>query len=502
MKGIMIQGTSSDAGKSFITTALCAIFKERGNRVAPFKSQNMSNNSYVTKDGKEIGRAQGIQAEAAQVEAMVEMNPILLKPQSERGAEVVLRGERYRPFDGRAYREQFYEKGLEVVEQSLKTLSEQFDVLVMEGAGSPVEINLNDRELVNMKIAEMADVPVLLVADIERGGVFASIVGTLQLLSEEERKRVKGIIINKFRGDLSLFEDGRKWLESYTGIKVVGVIPYYEGHMVDSEDSLSMTSRFKERKGKVIDLAVIKLPYISNYTDIEPFLFEEDVSIRLVHHADEFGSPDALILPGTKSTIHDLKALQKSRLDKVIQAYVQNGGTMVGICGGYQMMCEALMDESGLDTGKVGYKEAGLNLIRATTTFTGTKKTVRNEGIIHQESGFPSLHVKGYEIHLGVTHVHDESASPFLVVEGGVEGISLDGGRILGTYFHHLFENDEFRHAWLTRLREQKQLPKREVVWLKKEKANQYTKLANYMKKYLDIDYIETIMEEWGEKRG
>ncbi|HAQ07455.1 MAG TPA: cobyric acid synthase CobQ, partial [Bacillus bacterium] len=298
MKGIMVLGTASDVGKSLIATAICRTFANEGTRVAPFKSQNMSNNSYVTCDGKEIGRAQGIQAEAAKTKATVWMNPILLKPRSEQHSEIVLLGKASDTLSGKGYRESFYEKGLETIQAALVQLEEEYDVIVMEGAGSPVEINLKDRELVNMKVAEIADVPAVLVADIDRGGVFASIIGTLELLTEGERARIKGLIINKFRGDASLFEDGVKWLECRTGIPVLGVLPYIENHMIDGEDSLSIPASIS-RTG--LDIVVIRPPYISNYSDIEPFYFEQDVSIRWVSELSKIGTPDAVILPGTNS---------------------------------------------------------------------------------------------------------------------------------------------------------------------------------------------------------
>ena len=342
MKGVMIQGTASDVGKSLIVTALCRMFANEGVKVVPFKSQNMSNNSYVTKDGKEIGRAQGIQAEAAKIEADVWMNPILLKPRSNQDAEIVFLGRALKTLSGRRYRETFYEKGLDVIRESLEQLEKQYELVVIEGAGSPVEINLKDRELVNMKVAELADVPVVLVADIDRGGVFASIVGTLELLDPQERQRVVGVIINKFRGDISLFEDGIQWLEKKTGIPVLGVLPYVENHMIDAEDSLSLNNQFSNKKKGNLDIAVIHLPFISNYTDIEPFLYEEDVSIRWVKHASEFGNPDAVIIPGTKSTLHDLNTLRDSGLDLLISSHIEKGGYVVGICGGYQILCEEI----------------------------------------------------------------------------------------------------------------------------------------------------------------
>lgn len=501
MNGLMIQGTASDVGKSLICTALCTILHQRGYKVTPFKSQNMSNNSYVTKDGKEIGRAQGIQAEAANIEASVEMNPILLKPQSDEKAEVVLLGKRYQSLGGREYRDTFYEKGLEVIQSSLAKLSEQFEAVVIEGAGSPVEINLNDRELVNMKVAEIADVPVILVADIDRGGVFASIIGTLTLLSETERKRVKGIIINKFRGDQSLFESGRKWLEEKTGIPVLGVIPYVENHAISGEDSLSISARFQSQEVSEIDIAVMKLPYISNYTDAEPFLFEEGVSVRMVSTLSEFGNPDAVIIPGTKSTISDLHSLRASGLEQRIKTFVQSGGTIVGICGGYQMLSKQLIDEYGTDTGISGYNTAGFGLIPAVTTFSQWKKTIQTEGTTHPLSGFLSLPVRGYEIHLGQT-MFQGPHTPLLMVENEAEGVSIEDGRILGTYVHNLFHNDLFRTAWLNKLRGRKGLPEQKMVSMEKEKMNQYENLAAHVEKHLDVQKLLEIMTAWREQHG
>ena len=342
MRGIMIQGTSSDVGKSMLCTAFCRILSDEGVKVAPFKSQNMSNNSYVTVFGEEIGRAQGVQAEAARTIATVDMNPILLKPESGMKSQVVLFGKHLETMDGMDYRAQFYEQGLQAIDQALTNLAESFTHLVIEGAGSPAEMNLNDRELVNMTVAKRADVPVILVADIERGGVFASIVGTLALVPEKER--IKGLIINKFRGDAKLFEDGVKFLESYTGIPVLGVIPYMDSHEIEQEDSLGvgMVQQQSAIKG-AIDLVVCKHPYVSNFTDIEPFLTEPDVSIRWVETVEEIGQPDILLVPGTKSTIADLRYWKKQGLGEKLKSLTADTW-VVGLCGGYQMFAETLSD--------------------------------------------------------------------------------------------------------------------------------------------------------------
>ncbi|UQD50832.1 cobyric acid synthase CobQ [Bacillus methanolicus] len=496
MKGIMIQGTASDVGKSLITTAICRILAKEGYKVAPFKSQNMSNNSYVTMDGKEIGRAQGLQAEAAGTEATVWMNPILLKPRFEHQSEVVLLGRPFTTVSGNAYRDSFYQIGLETIETALKKLQEEYELIVIEGAGSPAEINLKDRELVNMKVAELADVPVVLVADIDRGGVFASIVGTLELLEEEERSRVKGVIINKFRGDPELFQDGIKWLEERTGIPVLGVLPYLDRHMIEGEDSLSLSDRFSKRRQKSIDIAVIKLPYLSNYSDIEPFLYEEDVSVRWVSDPERFGMPDAVIIPGTKSSIGDLRYLKDKGLAEAIKKYIGDGGTIVGICGGYQMLTRMLIDEAGSDTGKAGISEEGLGIIPGITFFYREKLTIRTKGTVHPDIGMGEIPVHGYEIHLGKTEIDPSvKRSPFLLLENGEEeGYCRDDGTIIGTYLHHLFHNDQWRSKWLNRLRKRKGLSVRKPVFIGELKDEKYEELAASIKPFLNWEKMKNII--------
>ncbi|RFU71409.1 cobyric acid synthase [Peribacillus saganii] len=497
MNGIIVLGTASDTGKSFIVTALCRLFANEGYKVAPFKSQNMSNNSYVTLDGKEIGRAQGIQAEAAKTEATQWMNPILLKPRSDMHSEVVLFGQAIQTYSGRDYRESFYTQGIEAIQASLKKLNELYDVIIMEGAGSPVEVNLKPRELVNMKVAELADVPALLVADIDRGGVFASIVGTIELLTESERKRIKGLIINKFRGDIGLFEDGKAWLEKRTGIPVLGVLPYIDGHRIEGEDSLSLKDRFSASGKAGIDIVVVKLPFLSNYTDIEPFLYEKDVSVRWITEPDQIGQPDAIIIPGTKSTIHDLHFLRKSGLDAVIKAYDKSGGRIVGICGGYQMIGETLMDPEGTDTGKAGSSEKGLAIIPGHTTFQKSKITVRTRGRVFTEE---SALMEGYEIHLGKTSISDHDYIPFLQLEDGrVDGYCGENGRIIGTYLHHVFHNDRWRNQWLNRIRIEKQLPLLDAVDVGSVKNESYDQLADSIEPHLDWGQLKEIIFQRGK---
>ncbi|WP_270180078.1 cobyric acid synthase [Alkalihalobacillus sp. CinArs1] len=493
MNGIMIQGTASDVGKSLIVTAMCRLLANEGFSVTPFKSQNMSNNSYVTIDGKEIGRAQGIQAEAARTEASVWMNPILLKPRSDQHAEVIRFGTSFSTFSGKDYRDAFYEMGLESIDLALRHLEENYDVIVMEGAGSPVEVNLKDRELVNMKIAEMADVPVLLVADIDRGGVFASVVGTLALLEPSEKKRVKGILINKFRGDPELFEDGIRWIEEHTQLPVVGVLPYVE-HRVEGEDSLSLNNRFISKKGS-IDLAVIQLPYLSNYTDVEPFQ-DEDVTVRWIQHPAEIGEADAVILPGTKSTIHDLNWLKDRGFDHEIRNVMSRGGSIIGICGGFQMLTDSLIDEYGSDTGEPGLSATGLGIISAITSFNREKTTVRMDGKLHPSTKLDTL-ISGYEIHLGNTTFTNSYEHPFLQLEDGrSEGYYGQDGRVIGTYMHHLFHNDQWRTEWLNRLRQKKGLALEANRSRRKDET--YDDLANEWKPHLNWDLIKEIMFEGG----
>ncbi|WP_449619624.1 cobyric acid synthase [Robertmurraya sp. Marseille-Q9965] len=500
MKGVMIQGTASDVGKSLIVTALCRLFALEGKKVTPFKSQNMSNNSYVTIDGKEIGRAQGIQAEAAKTEATVWMNPILLKPRSDMQSEVVLFGKAVETLSGRGYREHFYEKGLKVIEESLQHLKESYEVVVIEGAGSPVEINLRDRELVNMRVAEIADVPVVLVSDIDRGGVFASVVGTLELLDPDERKRVRGILINKFRGDVTLFEDGIKWLEEKTGIPVLGVLPYVENHMIDGEDSLSIQPT---RKGNgEIDIAVIHLPFISNYSDIEPFYDEEDVNVRFIKNPSQFGQPDAVIIPGTKSTINDLTSLRKNGLAEAIVDYVKKGGRVVGLCGGYQMLGQDIIDATGSDAGVVGTRLQGLNIIPGVTIFVQEKKTVRFKGHYSPATGITGRNlIEGYEIHLGVTELLEKEKSFLTLEDGSSEGYYGSDGTIIGTYVHHLFHNDEWRNYWLNQIRHNKQLPLREVVYRQDLKEAKFDELSLTLKKHMDWERMKDIIDSWGQEQ-
>lgn len=452
-KAIMIQGTSSDVGKSVICTALCRILVNDGYKVAPFKSQNMALNSYITKDGGEIGRAQGVQAEAARTIATTDMNPILLKPKQDMVAEVVVHGKHHLNMDAKTYRNDFVEKVMPLVAESVQRLQQEFDVIVLEGAGSPAEINLKARDIANMRMAHLTDASVILVADIDRGGVFASIIGTLALLDEEERARVKGIIINKFRGMRELLDDGIDWVEKETGIPVLGVIPYVD-MQIDAEDSLALSSlRLKRPKQAEfpIDVAVIRLPRISNFTDIDPLFEEPDLGVRFVSSAADFGSPDVIILPGTKNTIDDLHWLKEQGLVALIERSFNQGTHVFGICGGYQMLGKTLLDPDAIEGS--GSIESGLGLLDIETTFVPSKKTVQVTGQLASGD-----EVSGYEIHLGRSIRLGHTRSFIQLHDGREDGAIGYEGRIIGTYLHGIFHNRLFTRKYFNAIRAQKGL--------------------------------------------
>jgi adenosylcobyric acid synthase len=490
-KGVMIQGTSSDAGKSFIVTGLCRVLSDLGYKVAPFKSQNMSNNSYVTYDGKEIGRAQGVQAEAARALPTVYMNPILLKPMMDCRSEVILLGEVFRPMEGWEYHKGFtMEKGLEVVNQSLEELSKEYDTLVVEGAGSPAEVNLNDREIVNMRIANLTHLPVILVTDIDRGGSFASLVGTIELVGEY-RRFIKGVIFNKFRGDIALLQDGLDWFEKHTGIPVIGVLPYLDDVAIEAEDAQSTSKLNGSKVTEPLDIAVVGLARVSNNTDVEPFKYEEDVRIRIVRHARELGNPDAVIIPGTKSTIDDLREMRRNGMDQAIVDYVEKGGIVFGICGGYQILGESISDEIGVDRA-AGGEEPGLGILPVTTSFEAQKRVCRVSGSIVC-NGFENIPVSGYEIHLGRSSKNG-SAEDFLRIEDHFDGASKNDGQIIGCYMHNIFHNDQFRNRWLNMVRPKAGLPQRDQVETYESKERSFDRLAEECRKHLDIDAILKMM--------
>lgn len=455
-KSIMFQGTGSSVGKSLLVAAFCRILKEDGFKVAPFKSQNMALNSFVTKSGGEIGRAQATQAEAAGIEPTVDMNPVLLKPTSDKGSQVIIHGRVYDNMSALEYHA-FKKEAVRFVLESYKRLSEEYDVIVIEGAGSPAEINLRDNDIANMGLAELVDTPVFLIGDIDRGGVFASLVGTMELLSNSEQERVKAFIINKFRGDKNLLNPGLKYLEERTNKPVLGVVPYIKDVFLSEEDGVALEVRSQELEvRRRINIAVIKLPRISNFTDLDAFKNEPDVSVRYISEPAELDDADAVIIPGSKNTIDDLQWLWDRGIAEAVINYAQRGGVVVGICGGYQMMGLKISDPYKVETdrGEVN----GLGLLPVETVLEKEKITHQVEAL----SLINSAKVHGYEIHMGRTKCVQDINPAFKIIKRGSENIKQnDGavskdGSIWGAYIHGLFDSDEFRHAFLNSLRVKK----------------------------------------------
>lgn len=484
----MVVGTTSHAGKSLISTAICRILSRRGWRVAPFKGQNMALNAYVTPNGGEIGYAQAVQAWAAGVVPWVEMNPILLKPQGDMTSQVIIKGRPVGKITAKDYYEQYFELGWRTIEESLQHLSTEFDLLVCEGAGSPAEINLKHRDLSNMRIAKHLRAPTLLVVDIERGGAFAHVVGTLELLDPEERALIRGVVINKFRGQRSILEPGIKWLEERIGIPVVGVIPWME-QVFPAEDSLDLLERRYRKAFSEINISVIRLPRISNFTDFDPLEAEPSVSVRYLSPKHELGHPDAVILPGTKTTIADLILMQKTGMAEAIQNYAAAGGTVLGICGGYQMMGQMIADPEGIE-GQAG-RYQGLNLLPIKTVITG-QKIARQRQITsnYPQEGLP---VTGFEIHQGRSRAelqtNQEPQAFHPLFDDTNLGLVDSCQSIWGTYLHGIFDNGPWRRAWLNRLRQQrgiKSLPTG-VANYREQRENLLDSLAVQVERHLDL---------------
>ncbi|HXG20915.1 MAG TPA: cobyric acid synthase [Methylomirabilota bacterium] len=451
-RSLMIMGTASDVGKSVMATALCRIFARAGIRVAPFKSQNMSNNAAVCPGGGEIGRAQAVQAEACGLEPTVDMNPVLLKPESEVGCQVVIRGQAR--FHMRAHEHQRYraEAWPEIV-ASYRALAARFELVVIEGAGSAAEINLRARDIVNWTIAELADAPVLLVADIDKGGVFASLVGTIELLSPAERQRVKGFLINKFRGDIRLLESGLRLLEERTGIPVFGVVPYLRELRIPQEDAAILDATTARPGEKPLAFGVVRLPRISNYTDFAPLELEPDVAVHYVSDPESVPRLDVVCLPGSKSTVADLQWLRRARWETYLTRHVRDGGWLVGICGGYQMLGQDILDPHHVESAAA--ETVGLGFLDVVTTFAREKITAQVEGA-GLGSGPP---VSGYEIHAGRV-TRQGAALPLLrlTMRNGQPINELEGahsleGRVWGTAIHGLFDNALWRRQFLDRVR-------------------------------------------------
>ncbi len=446
---LMIVGTSSHVGKSLVVTALCRILYQEGYRVAPFKAQNMSLNAYVTPSGGEIAYAQALQAWAAGLDPIVEMSPILLKPQGDMTSQVILNGQSIGVYKAGEYYEQVFTPGWQAVTQALDHLTQAYDWVICEGAGSPAEVNLQHRDLVNMRVARYLQAPTWLVADIDRGGALAHVVGTLQLLSPEDRHLIQGIVINKFRGVRELLQPGLDWLVEYTGVPIVGVLPWLE-FALPEEDSMGLLERRGGSTRAVIEIAVIHLPHIANFTDFDPLLAEPSVKLRFVRPHQPLGQPDAVILPGSKATIPDLQALQDSGLADQLHRYP---GMILGICGGLQMMGDRIRDPEGLE-GPIS-EIPGLGLLPSETILEPLKITRRQQTVSLWPQSCP---IRGYEIHQGRT-IFKTGVQPLFTDEdlGGV-AISTDPVRLGGAYLHGLFDNHQWRRAWLNQIRAHKGL--------------------------------------------
>jgi adenosylcobyric acid synthase len=487
MKAIMVVGTTSSAGKSLITAAICRILSRRGWRVTPFKGQNMALNAYVTASGGEMGYAQAVQAWAAGVVPWVEMNPILLKPQGDMTSQVIIKGKPVGKVTASDYYEQYFDIGWRAIEESLQHLQTEFDLIVCEGAGSPAEINLKHRDLTNMRVAKYLNASTILVVDIDRGGAFAHVIGTLELLEPEERALIKGVVINKFRGQRSLLEPGIKWLEERTGIPVVGVIPYLE-QVFPAEDSLDLLERKSHKVGSDINISVIRLPRISNFTDFDPLESEPTVSVKYLSPKQDLGHPDAVIIPGTKTSIPDLLLMQKTGMAEAIQHYAASGGTVLGICGGYQMLGQMIADPEGLE-GQAGRFQA-LGLLPIKTVITG-QKIARQRQV---SSNFPQmgLPVTGFEIHQGRSRIEippNETLAYHPLFDDPNLGLVDSCQSVWGTYLHGIFDNGPWRRAWLNRLRQQrglKSLPTG-VANYREQRENLLDSLAVEVERHLDL---------------
>lgn len=490
---IMFQGTASSVGKSIITAAFCRLFKQDGYKVAPFKSQNMALNAFVTSNGSEIGRAQAVQAEAAMVEPMTEMNPILLKPTSDVGSQVILNGVLYKNMTASEYHS--YKTELkDAVNKAYNKLDSSFDIVVIEGAGSPAEINLRENDIVNMGLAELIDTPVILIGDIDRGGVFASIYGTIMLMTEQEKERIKGFIINKFRGDVAILNPGIKMLEELVKKPCLGVIPYMKLN-IDDEDSV--TDRFTSSSNGDINIAVVQLPYISNFSDFTPFEIEEGANLQYITDSKQLEDADLIILPGSKNTIKDMMYVFNSGIDKAIYKKHREGTPIIGICGGYQMLGKLIEDPDHIESSI--YRINGLCLLDIKTVIKENKYTRQVSGrLITDLNTFKmdkDLYVTGYEIHMGETEILDYGHAIFELDDGRLDGAIDNTGTVLGTYLHGIFENDEFRGCIINSLRDKKGLTEENSQLSYKEmKDKEYNKLAQLVRDNAEIHEIKRIM--------
>lgn len=495
-KKIMFQGTGSSVGKSIIVTAMCRILNNKGVNVAPFKSQNMALNSYITDDGDEIGRAQAVQAEASRIHPTVNMNPILLKPTSDIGSQVILNGKvlgNFKAFDYFTLKNDLIPE----VTKAFKELEIKHDVIVIEGAGSPAEINLRDRDIVNMGLAEMVDTDVILIGDVDKGGVFASLYGTYLLLEPEEQKRIKGFLINKFRGDVELLMPGVRMLEEKINIPCLGVIPFIKDLRIDDEDSV--TDRYEAVKAADINIGVIRLPYLSNLSDFTCFDNEESVSINYIDNPSELKKCDLIIIPGSKNTLYDMQFIHDSHLDQAIYHAHRNEIPIIGICGGYQMLGETIGDPLEIESEIRSIN--GLGLLPVNTILAKDKITKNSEGI--WQSNFLNIHldnpvIKGYEIHMGRTESMSEELPIGLMGESNTaDGYTCSEGLVMGTYFHGIFDNNNFRYELINVLRKRKGLDAIvDGVSFEIQKEKAYDNLAEHVERFVNWNAFDRILSE------
>jgi adenosylcobyric acid synthase len=491
-KAIMVQGTMSNAGKSIITAGLCRIFKQDGYKVAPFKSQNMALNSFITKNGLEMGRAQVVQAEAAGIEPDVRMNPILLKPTNDKGSQVIVNGEVIGNINAQNYYE--FKKNLRRdVEKAFEDLSSEYDVIVIEGAGSPAEINLNEDDFVNMGMAKIAKAPVILVGDIDRGGVFASLYGTVKLLPEDDQKLIKGLLINKFRGDIEILKPGLKQIEDIIEKPIIGVVPFLDVD-IDDEDSLS-TKLMDNDRVSLIDIAVIRTPRISNFTDFNALERFDFTSVRYVRTVGELGNPDLIIIPGTKNTMADLLWMRQGGLEAKILKMHSQGTPIIGICGGYQMMGETIKDPLEMEHGG---ELRGMGLLKTGTIFENEKTRTRVNGRVKELSGFyenlTGATFAGYEIHNGESQ---NSGEKLLELNNGVMDGSYNG-KALGCYIHGIFDEGDFSEKLMDILLKDKGLDEEtsRTMTFADYKEQQYDLLAEGLRKNIDMDKVYEMLNK------
>ena len=488
---VMFQATGSNAGKSILTAAMCRILLQDGFRVAPFKAQNMSLNSFVTLGGGEMGRAQVVQAQACRLEPDVRMNPVLLKPNTDTGSQVIVNGKPVGNMNVGEYI-RYKPTAFEAVKKAYDSLSAEFDAVVIEGAGSPAEVNLKHHDIVNMNMAKYAASPVLLIGDIDRGGVFASFIGTMEVLSEWERKMVSGFVINKFRGDTRLLCDALTYTRQHTGRDVLGVVPYIKRLGLPEEDSVGFKSGLYDAgppEGEYVEIAVVDLPHISNFTDIDPFMEEPDVYLKIVRAASELEEPDAIIIPGSKNVMGDVDFLQRDGLWERIRELAAGGTEVVGLCAGFQILGERIDDLHGLESVSCGSIQ-GLGLLQMTNVLE-KEKTLKRAKAEHVTSG---LWVSGYEIHHGRFSGNGENHPALIGSDGEIIGLSAHNGRVWGTYLHGIFDNDAFRRWFIDSLRTQRGLAPVSRVLATYDLEAEQDRLAEIVRKNVDIEKIYRLM--------